>query len=487
MSKTEKQNNNSESYICLRNSANIYLAPDDRTKVLDNVLILGNINGMFGDLLHKRANEEMSINLIDNFYYLRRLVENKTKIYFVCSRENDNDKYVDVIIEKLNMFNKDTSNIIKYIVDYDIDCSIKSDKLKRDIIKSAYKTELEKIQNENKNMKFDYIIQNPPYNKTQHIDFFKKGMEMLSDNGKMVIIEPATWLINIRKDGNVKSIYKDFKKSIQNKISKVIVDNFNHELNTRINNSFSITYIDNSKNDDKFESIIFGNKKILNDIMFINYIEDYNNIWNIINKCLEKCDNIGKHVFDLEKKVDIRNNKKNSFIRICNIVAHYLSLVDEGHKESDNSYDNKNNLITYTNLLSNGEVSSNPLKKLNSVKKETDKYANCIVGTYQELTNWKHFCENNTLPLFINICMTIDQNNNSLKYVPWLVDKQYTDEEIYKMFNFTQQEINLIEKTIRKFEHYSPFFKRAMCGPKSVPAQEVQEFCDKLDKEYPTD
>ena len=83
--------------------------------------------------------------------------------------------------------------------------------------------------------------------------------------------------------------------------------------------------------------------------------------------------------------------------------------------------------------------------------------------------------------------MTIDQHNNSLKYVPWLVDKQYTDQEIYEMFGFTEQEINLIEKTIRKYEHSSPFFKRAMCGPKSVSDQEVQKFCDELDKEFPTE
>lgn len=48
--------------------------------------------------------------------------------------------------------------------------------------------------------KFDYIIQNPPYSKSLHLDFFKNGLEMLSENGRMVIIEPATWLINVKKN-----------------------------------------------------------------------------------------------------------------------------------------------------------------------------------------------------------------------------------------------------------------------------------------------
>ena len=119
-------------------------------------------------------------------------------------------------------------------------------------------------------------------------------------------------------------------------------------------------------------------------------------------------------------------------------------------------------------------------------KNAKSKPSECVVGTYQELVNYKHYVLSNNLPLFINICMTIDQHNNSLKYVPWLVDKQYTDDEIYKMFNFTQQEINLIEKTARKFEYTSPFFIRHMTSINRVSDKEVQDFCDELDKKYPT-
>ena len=60
--------------------------------------------------------------------------------------------------------------------------------------------------------------------------------------------------------------------------------------------------------------------------------------------------------------------------------------------------------------------------------------------------------------------MSIDQHNNSLKYVPWLVDKKYTDEEIYQLYKFTDNEIELINNTINKFERYSSWFNRYMKG-----------------------
>ena len=48
--------------------------------------------------------------------------------------------------------------------------------------------------------KFDYIIQNPPHNKIMYIQFFNKGLDILSDTGKMTIIEPATLLMNLRQN-----------------------------------------------------------------------------------------------------------------------------------------------------------------------------------------------------------------------------------------------------------------------------------------------
>ena len=78
------------------------------------------------------------------------------------------------------------------------------------------------------------------------------------------------------------------------------------------------------------------------------------------------------------------------------------------------------------------------------------------------------------------MCLTIDQHNNSKPFLPWLVDKHYTDDDINKMFGFTEEEVALIDKTLKKYERHSPWFRRYMCGKDSVSSEEVQKFIDNL-------
>jgi hypothetical protein len=106
----------------------------------------------------------------------------------------------------------------------------------------------------------------------------------------------------------------------------------------------------------------------------------------------------------------------------------------------------------------------------------------CLYGTQTELENWKHFIFNNKLPLFLNIVLTIDQHNNSKDFLPWLVDKQYTDDEINKLFGLTDEEIKLIDTTIKKYERNSPWFKRYMCGKDAVSDEEVNNFIAEISK-----
>ena len=339
--------------------------------------------------------------------------------------------------------------------------------------------------------KFDYIIQNPPYNKNLHIQFFNKGLDILSDTGKMTIIEPATWLMNLRQNSsNVNKLFSPLKERVKGRVEKIVIENLNGEFGTATTVPFSITHINNVYNG-QTDFTLFGTNQTI-DFDNCSHILHNDLVYSILHK-IEKCDKVCSHLTDSEagyyyiRKNDIiypvysdyfvrngffNNNKRFKNLKIGNYHGAYTSptcsIIDS------KIYD------CIPKCYARGGSTPNS-------RKYSDKPAECVYGTHQEMMNYKHYVLNNTLPIFINICMTIDQNNNSLKYVPWLVDKQYTDQEIYEMFGFTEQEINLIEKTIRKYERSSPFFKRVMCGPKSVSDQEVQKFCDELDKEFPTE
>ena len=51
-----------------------------------------------------------------------------------------------------------------------------------------------------KGLHFNFVIQNPPYSGSLHLNFFFFFYDMLADDGQMVVIEPSTWLIELRQN-----------------------------------------------------------------------------------------------------------------------------------------------------------------------------------------------------------------------------------------------------------------------------------------------
>ena len=336
---------------------------------------------------------------------------------------------------------------------------------------------------------FDFVVQNPPYSGSLHLDFLKKGYEMLSDKGQMIIIEPATWLINVRKYGkrgeemrvNSSAIkkYDEIKKMLEGQVKKVIIENYNKEFNVGLYTPFSISYIDKTYNSDIIDCKICGEQKTLTSLYDCNLNGKYDLIWSIFNKI--NCDKLINHI--IHEKI---NNNNIYYAKILDILGRsfcgdprwsdvwftnnlyaqpcYWCIFDVRMTESISNEPHK--------CLKNGCHYDKPIY--------TDKIATNIYGTYNELSNLKYNIYNTKLFPFLNICINIDQNNNSLDYVPWLVDKKYTDQDIYDMFNFTEEEIKLIETTIKKYERNSPWFKRYMCGPSEVTDEEVQKFIKDL-------
>ena len=325
---------------------------------------------------------------------------------------------------------------------------------------------------EQKNMKFDMIIQNPPYKGSLHLDFLEKGLNVLNKNGKMVIIEPATWLINVRKNGKA-SRYDEIKKRIEGHVESVVIENLNKEFKVEQSVPFSITTIDMEKSFESIDFTCFGEHKIVYSLYDCNFIGSYDTVWSI----LEKCQNFGNMM-----KNHIVNRKQDGnyyYAKCMDIVT--CGCDNQGVSNSDKSYINEIYCHYYDGMFDiRCEIENEPLHAKDRGGKITDKIADNIYGTKEELENWKNFVFNNKLPLFLNIVLTIAQNNNSKEFVPWLVDKQYTDDEINKMFGFTEEEIRLMDVTLKKYRRNSPWFRRYMRGKDSATDEEVNEFIKRI-------
>ena len=348
-----------------------------------------------------------------------------------------------------------------------------------------------------KDMKFDYIIQNPPYDDTLHLDFIDKGLDLLKDGGMMEVINPSTWVINVRDNKKADNL----KKRLENgefQVVKQDIENLNRDFGVVQSMPFTITTIVKTK--EKVDHIDFtccGDKSRKPKSLYdCNLIGEHSILRGILEKIQAKGDVLKNHITKKNLGKDYWYCKcvgvgKDSLISgsgaaLCSAITDRVGMNYDSEvmwvKTKNGQF-----LLPYTSICYHyykNEIKNEPNMSYDRGKKLTNNPAWNVCGTKEELENWKYFVFNNKLPLFINILLTFNQHNNSAGYLPWLVDKQYTDEEINGLFGFTDEEIKLINRTIEKYERNSPWFKRYMCGPDSVSDEEVQNFIDKLNEKY---
>ena len=462
------------------NEYTINIEFDKNIKPNSNILLFGYIKGIFGHyknygkqqvelVTHNNYNVNIIDNIIDWFAYVLSI---NCTIYIISTKETieyikdfkdflgslkkikfnkNNFKYVNLDEKKYRKYKINRNGKETNTLDY-----------------SEWLNVLKKV--EGRNMKFDYIIQNPPYAGTTHTQFFNKGLDMLSDTGKMTIIEPSTWLINLRKGkGNEPKIYKPMKERVNKHVKKIVIENYNKAFNISMYVPCSITYIDKSKEYDNIEFINCGDKQMVNNINDCNLIGNYELIQSILTKCKNYGDMMKDHIYKQGKTKTDENTWFTKYAKIvgtggCTICHH------GGNLESNNVYTHHKlgdyQISVLSVLYHNNQncINNKLLFTVNSGNKPTDKIADCLYGTKEELENWKYFVFNNKLPLFLGISLITDQNNTVKQYIPWIVNKQYTDDEIYNILNINKDEQLLINLVIKKFERNSKWFKRYMVG-----------------------
>lgn len=308
----------------------------------------------------------------------------------------------------------------------------------------------------------------------------------------MVIIQPASWLIDVRKpEGKNKNapVFDSIKSRLGNHVYKVVIENLNKEFDTAMYVPFSITYIDLNQ---EFGSIDFwccGEHRVVDNLYDCNMIGDYNMIWSILNKIKsygEKVGTMKDHIYKPGKSITNQDTHYCKFNDIVGCGGISFSGSNQGSKveviyDSD-GYWRTHQFGTYMMqftipfyLTPHNSISNcfHYTKKPGGSKEYTDKLAYQLYGTKQELENWKHFVFNNKIPLFTSIVLIISQNNRVKDIMPWITDKQYTDNELYEMLGINEDEQKFIDRTIQKYERHSPWFRRYMCGKKCVLEEEI--------------
>ena len=324
--------------------------------------------------------------------------------------------------------------------------------------------------------KFNAIIMNPPFSGDLHLDFFDKCLDVLAEDGQMVIVEPGQWLVQLKDNAKYtkeNSISEKIKNKIKDHVKSIDLNNYNEEFGIANKTAISITTIDYSKDYKTINFECCGENQNVNSLYDCNLIGNYNLVKSILTKCKNYRDHMSDHCINIKKYKEYEN-KDYWFLSyanymINNLGSNYGSTVKQLYDDAKNKQyisfetDFGKYFNAYAVLGNGAKLCYNFVEK--GIKHGSPK--DSIYGTKNELENWQHFINNNYLPMFINLCLTTDENNNSKEYVPWLVDKKYTNNEIYKILNITKDEQEFIEKIIKKYDLNSKWFKSYALGNKN--------------------
>ena len=346
----------------------------------------------------------------------------------------------------------------------------------------------DKTYNQISNMKFDYIIQNPPYSSTLHIDYFEWGYYITKrNNSKMIIIQPASFYIDVRQPDKKSNSFRaeEIRNMLERDkaVSNIIIENYNYDFETNTYFPHAITFIDFTKKHNEIDFCCYGHHKKITSIC--NESNPFGNL-NIINSILLKTnatfnDNImSRHIVTLN---DVKNNrvfpKGTMFLKYSSFIGASGGCWAGSYGKTDTKgsafssvarFDSKFGQFVTGYIAPNcqpttNEISENVIYNNNAFDgSKGNKNIDNIFGTKHELETWIDNSKNNALMLFLNIVYTWDNHNHTYNIMPWLTDKIYSDKEIFDICNFTDEERKFIINIILKYRRDGEYFKRYILG-----------------------
>ena len=277
--------------------------------------------------------------------------------------------------------------------------------------------------------KFDIGLGNPPFTQMIDMDFVSKTYDMCD---KVLFVHPSTWLLD---EKNKQKKFIRAKDKIGEDLEKIVLFNGNKIFNIALFVPCVYTYIDKGG---KIEGIDCVDKLLNKNVHYkniydINKFSDVDVYPKLKEKILEKADvdNVWKYYKD-----ENRNNIKDWMITFTGIRGN-VSL-------NDDVYLVKNDFYT---IVSNERI---PQKKDITVGNAFLKF---YFNTKIECENFLDYLKTD----FSRFCLSVYKNNQNLhrgelEIITWVdFSEKWNDENLYKYFNLSEDEIKFIEKIIPKY------------------------------------
>ena len=331
------------------------------------------------------------------------------------------------------LYNTAWNNYNNLVICKDILSLVKEDKNKAlEFIHKNFKEYndmLEESEDTGEIMKFDVVIGNPPYNNDMYIPFVEMGYQLATECS--VFITPAKW----QAKGGQKN--EAFRQNIVPYMSKIVYypdcsDIFD------INEYSGITYyiIDRCIHHEKIILNRSNKNERLNSDVVRSNISPLNNIGNNIVQRL----NTHTHIFNIDE------HKKYAVVGVNRFAA------ERGSKGTYQaygtiSYTTKNSAVIREARIIDTKDKDTELSTADIIVFTSDIKDEC--ESFISLTKTKFF----RFMLFININGSSPvYSEETWRFVPdpGAFDHIFTDGELYKKYNLTEEEIGIIESVIKE-------------------------------------
>ena len=278
-------------------------------------------------------------------------------------------------------------------------------------------------------MKFDVVVGNPPYDRSLHLKILAEVMKRLSDEGEVVWLAPIRWLQDPLMLQKPKSDYHRFEKTVLNHIKRIDV----------------IDKIDAQR---LFESTVMGADLGIYCCGSNGGFDGMSLVNPIVKKIVAKQNSHINLEYDKRDGIRVRfpiisNNGGSGNGRKIELATFgkLLYFVD-GKKDGKPWYDwyMKNQYSKITDDI--------PFSAKFNTEKEAQNFIDTLVKTNfgRIYTHWMKRDVNVSPEIILWLGDAINPRTGLNGYTG-----EWTDEDLYKFFNITPEEQEIIKKAIEKY------------------------------------